>query len=277
MIIDCHVHTSPTPDSKEDFLKNLDTAGVDRAVLLSYYPATYLKNISTGATAFDVLTPQQALDDVMEWAAFSDRVIPFYWIDPLEEDALEQVDRAVEAGIAGFKTICFRYFPGDERPMEVWRRIAEHGKPMLFHSGILYGNTPSSNYNRPANFEALFDIPNLRFAMAHVSWPWHDECIAVYGHWRSRKRNGTTTAEMFIDTTPGTPKIYRHEVLSKLYTIGYDIEDNIIFGTDCHNKFSSDYAISIMETDRGIMDAIGMTEEQREKYYYKNLLRWLGE
>ena len=29
--------------------------------------------------------------------------------------------------------------------------------------------------------EAGFDIPGLRFCCAHISWPWCEECVAVYG------------------------------------------------------------------------------------------------
>ena len=44
------------------------------------------------------------------------------------------------------------------------------------------------------------------------------------------------SVEMFIDTTLGTPVIYRNEVLTKLLTVGYDVLDNIIFGTNCNTS-----------------------------------------
>jgi predicted TIM-barrel fold metal-dependent hydrolase len=160
--------------------------------------------------------------------------------------------------------------------MQVWERIAKTGKPILFHSGILYGNGPWSKYQRPVGFEPLFEIPKLRFALAHISWPWCDENLAVYGFWRSRKRRGTTSAEMFIDTTPGTPKIYRNEAFYKIYNIGFDIEDNVIFGTDCNNNYDSEYARSILSMDKEALDNAGASAGQREKYYSKNVLRFLN-
>jgi predicted TIM-barrel fold metal-dependent hydrolase len=246
-------------------------------ILLSFHPASFCREeYIDGAVYGKPMAPAAALVQVMEWAAFSDRIIPFYWIDPLEEDAFEQVDKAVAAGIVGFKVICNRHFPGDDRPMQVWERIAKTGKPILFHSGILYGNGPWSQYNRPMGFEPLFEIPRLRFALAHVSRPWCDENLAVYGYWQSRRHKGTTSAEMFIDTTPGTPRIYRREVLGKIYSIGYDIEDNVIFGTDYNNRYNSDYTKQILAMDKDALDNAGATPAQREKYYSKNLLRFLG-
>jgi predicted TIM-barrel fold metal-dependent hydrolase len=277
MIIDCHVHTNTDSQSGDALIKQIDAAGIDRIILLSYHPVSFaLEREKKDAIMGKARSPAEALSAVMEMAAYSDRIIPFFWIDPLEEEAFDQVDRAVAAGIAGFKVICNRHFPGEDRPMQVWERIAKTGRPILFHSGILYGNGPWSQYNRPVGFEPLFDIPNLRFALAHVSWPWHDENLAVYGYWQSRRRAGTTSAEMFIDTTPGTPHIYRREVFAKIYSIGYDIEDNVIFGTDCSSVYDSKYAGEILEMDKDALDHAGVTAEQREKYYSRNVMRFLG-
>ena len=278
MIIDCHVHTNPEPQPKEELIKHLDAAGIDKMVLLSFHPASfYRKETLEGGEIFGKpISPAAALAQVMEWAAFSGRIIPFFWIDPAEEDAFEQVDKAVAAGIVGFKVISNRLFPGDDKAMQVWERIAKANKPILFHSGILYGNGPWSQYNRPVGFEPLFEIPKLRFALAHVSWPWHDENLAVFGFWRSRRNRGTTTAEMFIDTTPGTPKIYRREVFNKMYHMGDDIENNVIFGTDCNSKYDLGYAKEIFAMDKDALDNAGVSPEQREKYYSKNMLRFLN-
>jgi len=277
MIIDCHVHTNPAPQSKEELIKQLDIAGIEKMILMSHHPVSFYRDSKKEGEIFGKpVTPAEALAQVMEWAAFSDRIIPSFWIDPLDEDAFDQVDKAAAAGVKGFKVICNRFFPGDDRPMQVWERIAKTNKPILFHSGILYGSGPWSQYSRPVGFEYLFEVPNLRFALAHVSWPWCDECFAVYGYWRARKERGTTTAEMFIDTTPGTPSLYRREVFYKMYNIGYDIEDNVIFGTDCTSKYSSDYAKQILAMDKDALDHAGVTPEQREKYYSKNIMRFLG-
>jgi predicted TIM-barrel fold metal-dependent hydrolase len=277
MIFDCHVHTNPAPQSREELLKQLDIAGFDKLVLLSHHPASFYRENTKESEIFGKpVSPAAALAGVMEWAAFSKRIIPFFWIDPMDEDAFDQVNKAVAAGIAGFKVICNSFFPGDQRPKLVWEHIAKANKPILFHSGIFYGNGPWSQYSRPVGFEPLFEVPNLRFALAHVSWPWCDECLAVYGYWLNRKKRGATSAEMFIDTTPGTPRIYRREVFYKIYNIGYDIEDNVIFGTDNTSKYNSDYAKKILAMDYDALDHAGASTGQREKYFSKNSLRFIN-
>ena len=58
--------------------------------------------------------------------------------------------------------------------MKVYNEIAKHEKPVLFHSGILWDGLNSSSTTSP-RFEALLEVNGLKFALAHVSWPWHDE------------------------------------------------------------------------------------------------------
>ena len=121
------------------------------------------------------------MDKAIEWCSGSPLIYPFYWIDPGAPDAVELVDMAVEKGFYGFKVIRGSGKPVDSRTLRCYRQMAKHGKPVTFHSGILWDGQDSSDNFRPANWEGLLEVPHLRFCLAHVSWPWYDECIAVYG------------------------------------------------------------------------------------------------
>ena len=127
-----------------------------------------------------------------------------------------------------FKVICANFYVYEEKSLELIREIAKLNKPIMFHTGILWDGLVSSNYNRPMNWEALLHIEGLRFSMGHCSWPWIDECIAMYGKFLDAKRRGQNTAEMYFDITPGTPDIYRHELFYKMFNIGYDVKNNIL-------------------------------------------------
>lgn len=160
--------------------------------------------------------------------------------------------------------------------IEVLKYISKVGKPVFFHSGILWDGQNSSKYNRPANWEALINIKGLRFSMGHCSWPWTDECIAVYGKFLNAASIGNK-AEMFLDITPGTPEIYRRDLFAKLFTIGYDVGNNIFFGTDCNaESYNSRWFLKWCEIDKNLLDELGVSKKIRENLYYNNIMRFLG-
>ncbi len=271
MVLDGHIHLwdgTPQPDMLAERLKE---ARVDGGVLISSPPECFAHRARPQA-------PQQRLDNALEWARSHEHWYPFFWIDPTEQDAVAQVDLAHAAGIAGYKVICSHHDPCDERAMPVYERIAHHGKPLLFHSGILWDGQPSSMHNRPAGWEGLLTVSGLRFALAHISWPWVDECLAVYGKFQNAlSAKPGIGVEMFIDITPGTPPIYRRDALTKLHTIGYDVQENILFGTDCTAPY---YNVQWVEETRARDDAIyrelGLDERTTALTYGGNLLRFLG-
>jgi hypothetical protein len=112
--------------------------------------------------------------------------------------------------------------------------------------------------------------------MGHCSWPWIDDCIAMYGKFRFA-RFTKNTAEMFFDTTPGTPFIYREELFTKLFRIGYDVGRNVFFGTDgSAHAYNTQWTEECLRTDCALMDKMGISYADRNGMFYRNLLRFLG-
>jgi len=270
---DTHIHVmGNVPPDPAALKKSIDEAGLAGCGVFSQAP--YKRNRAQATP----VPPEQAVDDVIAWCSGSPTFYPFHYIDPTAPDALDQVDMAVEKGIYGFKVIRADGYPCDAKTMPVYAKIAAANKPLTFHTGILWDGCASSDFFRPANWEPLLAIPRLRFALCHISWPWVDECIAVYGKLlnaisRSGERN---VPEMFIDTTPGTPKIYRREALTKINTVGYDVKDHVMFGTDCRTvpynvKWSKDWRV----TDDAVYDDLGLDGEARDSIYRKAFSRYL--
>lgn len=265
-MIDCHIHTRKPFVTVGNFKEKLLGLGGKGAIILSLSPAT--------APEYSFI---QRLNNVLEWCNGEKDFYPFFWLDPLEKDALKQIETCCKRGIAGFKIICDYFFPSHETAMKVFRLIAARGKPILFHSGILWDGRVSSKYNRPLEFECLLEVPELRFALAHVSWPWCDELIALYGKFLNAARAQKLPPEMFIDTTPGTPVIYRREVLEKLYQVGYDLENNIMFGSDSHvNEYNCRWVAEWLTRDKEILLQLGLNDGRIDKYFYGNARRFLG-
>ena len=271
MIIDGHIHILNHSEERNGFQRELRSAGINGGLIISLPPPAF-SAIAPSASPLD------RMNNVLFWCDTMKDLYPFYWIDPMEDDAADQIAMAVDKGAMGFKVICDHYFPGDKRPMEIFSIIAKTRRPILFHSGILWDGKPSSQYNRPLEFEPLLGINELRFSLAHISWPWCDELIAVYGKFlNAYAGNPDHSAEMFIDITPGTPPIYRREALTKLFTVGYDVENNVIFGTDCcTDPYNAEWTRQWIERDRNIFHELGLKKNTMDAIYNGNLKRFVG-
>lgn len=267
-IIDSHTHLGFAKPGKtiKEYIGSIEIAG---ACVYSPPPVEYDSQIGKD---FDT-----RIKEVINFTdGYKDILFPIVWIHPYEDDIFKKIDICAEKNIAGFKIICSNFYVGEEQVTEVLKYISNTGKPVFFHSGILWDGQNSSKYNRPVNWEALINIKGLRFSMGHCSWPWTDECIAVYGKFLNAASR-CNKAEMFLDLTPGTPEIYRRDLLTKLFTIGYDVENNIFFGTDCDaDAYNSSWSLKLYETDKKLLDELGVSRKVRENLYYNNTLRFLG-
>jgi len=82
--------------------------------------------------------------------------------------------------------------------------------------------------------------------------------------------------EMFIDTTPGTPKIYRREALTKVFTVGYDIFDHIMFGSDCRTaRYNAKWTQDWFSMDDGVYAELGLGEKDLDSIYRTAAQRYL--
>lgn len=268
-IFDSHVHARNTPVEQERLFSELNKAGVSGCCVFSNRPIEFSREIGTD---FDT-----RLNEILSWTnGHTDKLFPVLWIHPDEEGILEKIDVAVKKGVMAFKVICTDFYVGDTKCMDMLSKIGSLNKPVFFHSGILWDGKNSSNYNRPSNWEALLELDNFRFSLAHCSWPWTDECIAVYGKFLNALSQGRNT-EMFVDTTPGTPEVYREDLFKKLFFSGYDVPNNILYGTDCRTSgYQYKWTQKWLQIDQAIFDKFDIPPKMRQKIFRDNLFRFLG-
>ena len=264
-----HIHAHNKKAEPEKLLGHMAKAGVYGGCVFSTKLAE--NNPEVG------ISFEERMKEVLAWSeGYEGRIFPILWIHPYEENIFEKLRIAKEKGICGFKIMCSNYYIYEEQCIKVLEEIAKLDMPVIFHTGILWDGQVSSEYNRPVNWEALLRIKGLRFSMGHCSWPWVDECVALYGKFLNSRLKGDT-AEMFFDITPGTPQIYREDLFNKLFNIGYDVGDNIMFGTDSNaEEYSESWPAEWLELDGEIMDKMGVSLKNREKIYHDNLMRFLG-
>ena len=272
---DMHIHTYEQHPDPEKFVAELEKSGFYGGCIFS--SPSDVPEISHG------ISFEARLDELDRWTkGYEGRLFPVIWMHPTEENAIEKVKIAVDRGVAGFKFILHDIYAGDERCLALFREIAKYDKPIFFHSGILWSSIPDevSKYNRPVNWEAMLKVPGLRFSLGHCSWPWVDECIALYGRLNDAKKlfkDGEKPCEMFFDLTPGTPDNYREELFTKLIEVDMDNVNNIMFGCDqWAERYKSSRLDHIYEMDRKILDKLGVSVEVRKRIYHDNLMRFLG-
>ena len=247
-VFDSHIHLYPCEhETPEQFRVKAAEAGLAGGLIFSHPPANSLLWKGEAAPCW-----KDRIAIVLDFCSRLEGYHPFFWIDPTEPDALEQADYAKNAGIEGFKVLCSRHHPADGIP--VYRRAAEYRMPIVFHSGILWDGVASSQYNRPGNFECMFDVPYARFALAHFSWPWTDECLAVFGKIRNAHELRKDAPDMYIDTSWGAMDIFREEIYRKAVLLRCGIENKLMLAVDSFaNNYNTAWAKYTMDFDRRLL------------------------
>lgn len=288
MLIDCHVHSSGR-ERIDEVINSMDVVGVDKAIIFAPYPGRISEgifpSINLKPTEYMQFSYLEVTEDLQKKstefisklrAEAPERIIAFAWIEPRLKNAVQNVEEAItKYECKGIKMIPDHWYPYEPQFFPLYEKIQELEVPTIFHSGILFGFKDSSRFCRPCNYEVLINFPKLRFALAHVSWPWTDECIALFGRFRANLRHNERTKEMqmYIDVTPGTPRFYRREVFRR--SLGYGAEDNMIFGSDSHAT-NFKHAKDVAEMDKGIIMELGYSDEVVQKIQSKNIERFLN-
>ena len=248
---DLHIHMHPgRKDSPQEFVQKTSAAGVTGGTVFGMHPEGYWKEETEDQRW------QYRAEFIIDFTRQAPGFRPIFWIDPTDKDALEQVRGATEMGIAGFKVICNHFYPAEG--LKVYQAIAETGLPLIFHSGVLYNRQPSSDFNRPMSFECLMDVKGLRFSLAHISWPWSAELVALFGKLNYLDEKAPEgRSKMYFDFTPGTPPIFRRDAIRQVYMCGFRVKHRVMWGTDClANDYDTEYAKYWTKLDKSIYDEI---------------------
>jgi len=258
-VIDGHVHLKAkvAPTEVEAFVEG---TSIDGAVLLSRIPAGHGEKV------------RSFIEELAELRSkLGDLVFPFAHIDPVYEKAPEVLEWAVrDCGMVGMKLLPENFHPRQECARALYDLAGELGIPVLQHTGILWRPGDNADNCRPGRMEALWDYPKTRFAMAHIGWPWTDECIAVaqkFNHLRP------DLDQAFVDITPGTPASYRKDALAKcIENVG---PDNMIYGSD--SQLPGGWTPGgNWPSDRDLLRELAVAEDDQALIFSGALLRFLG-
>jgi predicted TIM-barrel fold metal-dependent hydrolase len=159
-----------------------------------------------------------------------DVLIPFASVDPHKGKlALREARELIEAGARGFKfhPNTQAFWPNEHAYYQLYEVIAEAGLIALFHSGTTGigagmpgGGGVRLKYSNPMCVDDVAaDFPKLAIILAHPSFPWQDEALAVAVH----KPN------VYIDLSGWSPKYFPDNLIRYTNTL---LRHKMLFGTD---------------------------------------------
>jgi predicted TIM-barrel fold metal-dependent hydrolase len=162
--------------------------------------------------------------------ANSDVLIPFASVDPHKGKlAVREAQELIGAGVRGFKfhPNTQAFWPNDPQFFPLYDVIAQAGLIALFHSGTTGigagmpgGGGVHLKYSNPmAVDDVAAEFPGLDIILAHPSFPWQEEALAIAVH----KPN------VYIDLSGWSPK-YFPEILVQY--VNTRLRDKMLFGSD---------------------------------------------
>jgi predicted TIM-barrel fold metal-dependent hydrolase len=195
-----------------------------------------------------------------------DVLIPFGSVDPHRGKlAVRQARELIEQGVRGFKfhPNTQRFWPNDPEFFPLYRVIAEAGLIALFHSGTTGigagmpgGGGVRLKYSNPMVVDDVAaEFPDLDIILAHPSFPWQEEALAVAVH----KPN------VYIDLSGWSPK-YFPEIL--IQYINTRLRGKMLFG--------SDYPLITPERWLADFEKLPIRDEVRPEVIKGNAAKLLG-
>jgi predicted TIM-barrel fold metal-dependent hydrolase len=241
--IDVHVHAERNEDQPQDPVTTefLDAAAryfggapvqPTAAELADYYrERRMLAVIFTVDDEAGLGRRRLGNDEVLAAAAANpDVLIPFGSVDPHKGKlGVREIRELIAAGVRGFKfhPNTQAFYPGDREHYKLYEPIAEAGLIALFHSGTTGigagmpgGGGVRLKYSNPMFVDDVAaDFPELKIILAHPSFPWQDEALAIAVH----KPN------VYIDLSGWSPKYFPENLVR--YT-NSQLKHKMLFGSD---------------------------------------------
>jgi predicted TIM-barrel fold metal-dependent hydrolase len=225
-----------------------------------------LLNIDAETATGRAPTPNDYYADIVK--RYPKQFIAFGGVDPRKgELALYEARRcAEELGMRGLKLMpnVGRFFPSEEEFYPLWELVQKLGMTLLIHTGTTGvgaghpgGGGVKLKYSQPIPYidDVAADFPELKIIMAHPSWPWQEEQLAMLVH----KPNA------YMDLSGWSPKYFQPSLIQYANSL---IRDKVLFG--------SDYPVIRPERWLKDFEAAPFSDEVRPKILLENAKRVLG-
>ncbi|GAA1595680.1 amidohydrolase family protein [Actinoplanes couchii] len=242
--IDVHTHAEISRDGASSLSPELLAASADHFKAHGHRQpgidetAAYYRDRDMAAVVFTVDAehatghPRIANEEIAEdCARHPGTLIPFASIDPHKGRAgVREARKLVERyGVRGFKfhPSLQGFAPDDPIAYPLYDVIQELGAVAIFHTGqtgigagVRGGGGIRLRYSNPMLVDDVaVDFPDLRIILAHPSFPWQDEALAVAGH----------KEHVHIDLSGWSPKYFPPQLIRYANSL---LQDKVLFGSD---------------------------------------------
>jgi hypothetical protein len=281
--IHTHVHRSVTAPAGAEARAE---AGASLAAMAKYFKtdlaaysvddlAGYYRARNMAAVTFTIDVAGQPDDptrptneEIAERArAYPDVIIPFASVDPARgAEGVRTAQRLIaEHGVRGFKfhpsVQAFR--PNDRDAYPLYEVIEAAGLPALFHTGqtgVGAGQRAGAGirlgYSNPIYLDDVaVDFPDMPIILAHPSFPWQEEALAVAVH----------KPQVYIDLSGWSPKYFPPLLIQYANTL---LRHKMLFGTD--------FPMLTPDRWRSDLDRTAIRDEVKPDLYKNNAARLLG-
>lgn len=261
MIIDTHIHAFTDKIAEVAIPKLAKVSNLTPTTDGTINSAIELlnkDNIDYGIVLPIATKPSQQTT-INNWAksVYKDKIISFGTVHPLAEDALDELERIKFLGLKGVKlhNDYQEVFLFDNVNIKIYKRMEELDLPVVFHMGY---DPVSPKVHRAMPYDLLWlheKFPKLKIIGAHMGGvnTWESVYFYLAG-----------VKNIYLDTAFCSGRL-NEELYAKI--IKKHGADNILFASDLPWSRPSD--------EKAVIDALPLTDGEKEKIFYKNAVELL--
>lgn len=260
MLIDCHVHLNnyyieegkhprPTRENVELLFQEMDTHGIDHAVVIT----SYLVNVS-----------RPAVEELFEFLNEDSRttiIEGLRWRSENRTDLYLMEERIRHGLVKGIKLYpgYDRYAINDPSLEAVFRIAAKHNVPVMIHTGDTFAKGAKVSQAHPLLVDDVaVDFPDVRFVMCHLGNPWFmDTAQVLY-------KNDNVWADVSGLALKEPDDVYMRflaDGVQRMVSYMGDPGTKLMYGTD--------WPLADMGMYQRLFDRLGLSEESMEGIRWK--------
>lgn len=193
-------------------------------------------------------------------------IVPFGSVHPDSPQALAEIGRLAAAGVKGvkFHNEYQGFFVDDEKAFPLYEACAARGMIMLFHGGADRGFSPPQSIEEgrkviktaPSRMRRVAErFPQASIVVAHLGG---QDMLADSVRFLA-------DTSVYIDTSFASRTVDPKDGAAVIRAFG---ADRVLFGTDC--------PWDTPQSTLAWVESLGLSEEEKQKIYFRNAQRLLG-